>query len=200
MDASSKHYPTMQEIRSETAIQIKIHWYSFPHHWPMAKALLKPVWFVATKLPNLLVPKIDYLSRPVSVFQKVPGYRWRPNWSDFIALSYWGTDYPLGSQTTVLPLINLSLSDESCIYSALLLVTEETCKCDIVTPSVTFNQPLCVKAVKIIQTKDLNIVSSLGGCQSHELYRKHRYGDRGFEFGESLREYLCNKLNSSNVR
>ena len=82
----------------------------------------------------------------------------------------------------MLPLINLNPSDESCKYSTLLRVIEEACKFDIVTPSVTFNQPLCVKAVKIIQTKDLIIVSSPSGFQSHGLYRKLNDGYRGFEF------------------
>lgn len=117
-----------------------------------------------------------------------------------MVFSYRSTDYPLGSQVAMLPLITLSPSDESCIYSTSLHTIEGVCKFDIVTHSVTFNQPLCVKAAKIIQTKDFIIVSSLGGFQSHEIYRKLRDNYRVFEFGESLRDYLCTKLSSSNVR
>ena len=96
MDVSSEHYPIMHGIWSGTVIQIKIHWYSFPHHWPLAKTLLRLFWFVAAKLPQLVVPKIDYLWCPVSIFRNVPEYKSRLNWSDFMALSYRGTDYPLG--------------------------------------------------------------------------------------------------------
>lgn len=63
--------------------QIKIQWYFFPDHRPLAITLLKPVSSVAAKRPQLIVPKIDYLWYSVAIFQNIREYGPRPNWSGF---------------------------------------------------------------------------------------------------------------------
>ena len=62
-----------------------------------------------------------------------------------------------------LPIIDLNPSDENCIYSTLLFVCEEAKKLKIGVPSVTFDQPLWLKASGIIKEAQLDIVCRLGG-------------------------------------
>ena len=62
-----------------------------------------------------------------------------------------------------LPIIDLNLSDETCIYSTFLFVIEEAKKLNIPSPDITFDQPLWQKAMGIIKEKNLQIVCRLGG-------------------------------------
>ena len=66
----------------------------------------------------------------------------------------------------MLPLIDLNPSDESCIYSTLLHIIEQAKQLKIITPCVTFDQPLWIKAVEIVIAKGLTIVVRLGGFHS----------------------------------
>ena len=102
----------------------------------------------------------------MTIFQNVAEYGPRPNWSGYMDLPCRGTDHPSPSQITMVPFIDLSPSNEGCIYSTLLYVIEET-KYGLVTPSVTFDQPLWVKVVKIIHAKDFKILPRL--CDFHSL-------------------------------
>ena len=61
------------------------------------------------------------------------------------------------------PIIDLSSSDENCIYSTLLFVIDEAKRSNIPVPCITFDQPLWQKALGIIKVKQLNIVCRLGG-------------------------------------
>ena len=62
-----------------------------------------------------------------------------------------------------LPIIDLKLGDESCIYSTLRFITEEANKFGILVPCVTFDQSLWLKAIGIIAETGLKIVTRLGG-------------------------------------
>ena len=86
----------------------------------------------------------------------------RPNWSGFMQSVSEGT-HPLPSETLFLPIIDLKSTDESCIYSTLTFIQEQASRLNLVTPCITFDQPLWIKAVKIIMSKNLNIVCRLGG-------------------------------------
>ena len=66
------------------------------------------------------------------------------------------------SKTVMLPIINLNLTNEICIYSTLLFVTKQSKGLGIVTPSATFDQPLWIIAHEITTTKHLNIAPLLG--------------------------------------
>ena len=62
-----------------------------------------------------------------------------------------------------LPIIDLNLSDETCIYSTLLFVIEEATKVNILLPRITFDQPLWEKSTSIIKEKNLQMVCWLDG-------------------------------------
>ena len=64
---------------------------------------------------------------------------------------------------TILHLINLNLNDLTCTYSTLLHVTDLTSKENRPTASITFDQPLRVTAIEIVQTKKLKIIVRLWG-------------------------------------
>lgn len=67
------------------------------------------------------------------------------------------------SEVLLLPIIDLSSSDESCIYSTLIYIQTQAARLNIPTPCITFDQPLWLKAVEIIKAKSMNIVCRLGG-------------------------------------
>ena len=62
-----------------------------------------------------------------------------------------------------LPIIDLNLSDETCIYSTLLFVIEEATKLNILSPRITFDQPLWQKSRSVIKEKNLQMVCRLDG-------------------------------------
>ena len=61
----------------------------------------------------------------------------------------------------MLPFIDLNPKDLTCIYSTLLHVIDLAFKRNIPTPSITFDQPLWVKAIEIVQTKKLKTIVRL---------------------------------------
>ena len=52
------------------------------------------------------------------------------------------------SEIIFLPIIDLNPTDETCIYSTLIFVSNQAGKLNIPTPCITFDQPLWVKAVQ----------------------------------------------------
>ena len=66
----------------------------------------------------------------------------------------------------MLPLINLNTSNENCIYSTLIHITDQAKYLNIEIPCVTFGQPLWIKAFEIVKTKNLLIVLCLGEFHS----------------------------------
>ena len=86
----------------------------------------------------------------------------RPSWSGYMQDASSG-QYPSKSDVFLLPIIDLSPSDPTCIYSTLLHVESQAKKLNIVTPCITFDQPLWIKAVDIIKNKSMNVVCRLGG-------------------------------------
>ena len=87
----------------------------------------------------------------------------RPNSSGYMQNTSQGY-FPGASTVTFVPLIiDLKPTDENCLYSLLFFIKEQAKTLNIVTPCITFDQPLWVKAVKIIESKSMNIVCRLGG-------------------------------------
>jgi len=88
----------------------------------------------------------------------------RVNWSGFMqnVFSSCHASYNK-SEVLLLPIIDLSPSDDTCIYSTLSYIQDQAVVLNIPTPCITFDQPLWLKAVEIIQAKSLNIVCRLGG-------------------------------------
>ena len=55
---------------------------------------------------------------------------------------YFHGEHNRESETCMLPIINMSASDEKCIYSTLLFIIEQAQALHIDIPCVTFDQPL----------------------------------------------------------
>jgi len=72
----------------------------------------------------------------------------RPNWSGYMQDISTGS-HPPKSTITMLPIIDLNPSDMTCIYSTLLFVIDQSKKLNVITPSITFDQPLWYKALQI---------------------------------------------------
>ena len=62
-----------------------------------------------------------------------------------------------------LPIIDLNPSSYTCVYSTLLFVIDQCKKSNINTPSITFDQPLWLKATEVATEKSLDVVVHLGG-------------------------------------
>ena len=73
-------------------------------------------------------------------------------------------------QTSFLPIINLDPSDKNCIYSILFFVCEEAKKLKIGVPSITFDQPLRLKATEIIKETQMDIVCRLDGFHTMMIF------------------------------
>ena len=86
----------------------------------------------------------------------------KPNWSGYMQNMLEG-QCPGKPHVTYLPIIDLNLNDDQCIYSTLKFIEEQSASLNIDTPVITFDQPLWLKAANIIFTKHLNIVCRLGG-------------------------------------
>ena len=71
--------------------------------------------------------------------------------------------YPGKSVVSMLPIIDMNPGDRSCIYSVLSFISNQARELGIPTPIVTFDQPLWIKAVKIVSAKDMHMVVILGG-------------------------------------
>ena len=86
----------------------------------------------------------------------------RPSWSGFMQTVCCG-NYNGFSTIEMLEIIDMNPSDDNCIYSTLLYVVEQAKSRLFSTPSLTFDQPLYVKAVDIAMKANLKIVIRLGG-------------------------------------
>ena len=89
----------------------------------------------------------------------------QPSWQGVMQMIHRGS-HPGKSSIKFLPMIDMSSSDPSCIYSTLCFVSEHAQKYNS-TPIITFDQPLWLKAILIIEEEpshsDLkNIVVRLG--------------------------------------
>ena len=90
------------------------------------------------------------------------GDKLTPNWGGFMQTVCTG---PNSSPAVIhmLPLIDLKSSDDTCMYSTLLFVTDQARKLHMPDTCITFDQPLWLKAVEISKAAGLNVVCRLGG-------------------------------------
>ena len=95
-----------------------------------------------------------------AIFLRAKGTR--PNWSGYMTEVCNGK-YPGKSTVSLLPIIDLNPSDLSCIYSTLLFIIDQSKFLKVQTPVVTFDQPLWLKAMEVVQAKSLKVVLILGG-------------------------------------
>jgi hypothetical protein len=129
----------------------------------LKKIVLLPIKEVCHPMTFSSQPNIDLLWH----FSGINKNTLRPNWSGFMHLTtVTFNHHSPKSSIRMLPIIDLSPSDENCIFSTLLFVKEQA-KCqNIPVPRITFDQPLWIKALEIVYAKSLKIVVRLGGFHS----------------------------------
>ncbi|KAK6183990.1 hypothetical protein SNE40_006544 [Patella caerulea] len=85
------------------------------------------------------------------------------NWSGFMRKVYRKEDNEK-DETILLPIIDQNPNDEDCVYSTLCYISEQASRLKLPSTSVTFDQPLFLKAFEIAETKGLSrLVIRLGG-------------------------------------
>jgi hypothetical protein len=91
-------------------------------------------------------------------------HRQEPSWSGYMQHVCRGEN-TLPAHITFLPIIDLSPSDEHCIYSTLCFIEKQAAKLNIVNPCVTFDAPLWLRAQEILHASGLGrtVVCRLGG-------------------------------------
>jgi len=67
------------------------------------------------------------------------------------------------SDIRMLPIIDLDPKDLNCIFSTLCFIEDQAKKLNMETACITFDQQLWIKAVEVVNSKDLNVVPRLGG-------------------------------------
>jgi hypothetical protein len=117
------------------------------------KSLLRPI-----VLP--VVMNVSDLWHSAGMFSS--SLRPRPNWSGCMQTVCEGT-HPGPSAVEMLSLIDLKPSDDDCVYSTLVFISQQAQAHGVTTPCVTFDQPLFIKAVDIAKKANLSIVVRLGG-------------------------------------
>lgn len=70
----------------------------------------------------------------------------------------------------MLPIIDMNPTDRSYIVSTLLFISDQSLQLQINTPCVTFDQPLWLKAVEIVEAEKLNIVCRLGSFHTMIIF------------------------------
>lgn len=93
----------------------------------------------------------------------------RPNWSGYMQAFSKGNHSP-NSEISMLPIIDISPSDLTCRYSTLVFAIDQSKRLKVNTPSITFDQPLYIKAFEIAVEKSLDIVIHLGGFHTLMSY------------------------------
>jgi len=97
------------------------------------------------------------------------------------------TDSHNGASDVILLLIvDLNPSDPSCIYSTLRYVVQQASTLNIITPCITFDQPLWIKAVEICKPSSLNVFCYLGGFH---MLMSYKGSIRMVTAGSELTEY-----------
>ena len=131
--------------------------YDFPSHCGLDSIIFKPYENIMSFFTNHIFSGIDFLWYAAGLFSTPPELK--PNWNGFMQ-DVTKEIHPSRSDIIMLPIIDLNPNDETC--STLLFVIKQSKKLNVMTPLITFDQPLCLKALEIITTKKLDIVSLLG--------------------------------------
>ena len=88
----------------------------------------------------------------------------------------------------MLPIIDLNSSDYNCIYSTFLSRKQQAPKLNIITPCITFDQPLWLKAIEEVEQMSLEIVVRLGSFHTLMSY----LGSTGSGI-EQVLQLMCGK-------
>jgi len=138
---------------------IPIHYFTGDVKQTLATMLMKPVH--SLKQPVVLPPiRTASLVWHVAWFFRKARIL-RPNRSGYMQTVATG-DHSKPVVVDMKPLIDIKSSDESCLYSTLAYVCEQSQELNVV-PSITCDQPLWLKAYAIAYAANLDIVCRLGG-------------------------------------
>src|ERR1051325_1919302 len=86
----------------------------------------------------------------------------RSNWAGFMQdFSVTADSFHPPADIRMLPIIDMNPTDMSCIFSPLHFIEDQAHKLNMPTACVTFDQPLWLKAVEIVQATKTNIVCRL---------------------------------------
>ena len=109
-----------------------------------------------------------------------------PNWAGFMS-SFTNTEVKSASVVTLLPIIDLHATDPTALYSLLTFISSQTVRLDLPATTVTFDQPLYIKAYEIVADQNMNIFVRLGGFHQMMSF----LGSLGYVMeGSGLREAL----------
>ena len=140
---------------------IPVHYYSGSSREGLLKIKFKPI----QELRNLIV-------LPSELFYNLIWHsRWclsspettQQNWLAYMQDVTSGFSNERKDTIQFLPIMDLNPSDENCIHSTLLFVINQAKLLNVKIPSITFDQPLWLKATGISEEDNLNIVCRLGG-------------------------------------
>ena len=85
----------------------------------------------------------------------------RPSWAGFNGSVVRGSP-ATATDIRMQPIIDLNPNDPTCIYSTLVFIAKQAEKLNVSLPTVTFDQPLWLKAVNIVNCHKMRIVCRLG--------------------------------------
>ena len=136
-----------------------------PHTAALSRIIFDPI--LTLQCPNILLPDVFYsnlLWQTAWLFnrEKLPV----PNWSGFMQHIFQAGDGDPVEKAGVLilPIIDLSPSDNTRIYSNLLYIQEQASRLNLPTVCVTLYQPIWLKAIEIVKAKEMTKgVLRLGG-------------------------------------
>ena len=155
--------PRLKTVKAEALVDnkcIPIEVYAFPDKPALSSLQLAP--FRTLMKPYTLSENmiIETLWQSAGIF--CDNENQRPNWSGFMQHVNTGV-HPPKSNIHFMPIIDLKSSDEDCLYSTLCFIADQATRLNIPDPCVTFDQPLWIKSVEIVKSKNMNIVCKLGG-------------------------------------
>jgi hypothetical protein len=85
----------------------------------------------------------------------------RPLWSGFMQSVCQGS-HPRTAVVRMLPIIDLSPSDMTCVWSTLMFVAKQAEVLNVTTACIAFDQPLYIKALDIVLAEEMKMVVRLG--------------------------------------
>ena len=141
-------YTNVDELVERKGVPITS--YDYPSQRGLNTIKFKPYDNIMSFFKDRISSEKDQLWHAAGLFSTTAEPR--PNWNGFMQGVTKG-HHPPRFDTVMLPIIDLNPNDETCICSTLLCVIEQSKKLNITTPSITFDQPLWLKALEIITAK-----------------------------------------------
>ena len=95
----------------------------------------------------------------------------RPHWSGFMQRSTHSmVEVCTNTDVEFLSIVDMDPNDESCIFSTLHFILNQAKKLKLHTACITFDQPLWLKAIKIVKAEQIPVVVRLGGFHTLMSY------------------------------